>query len=85
MKPSIDDLHVPFPTQTPILVKFQFYRALHNILINDPEWNVLHATLAHLAEKPVHSIVQVSTFTFYLQYNSLQSYSKTSPITLLRF
>ena len=46
-----------FPVGTPTLVRFQFYRALHRILIDDADWAVLGATLAHLADKPAHSII----------------------------
>ena len=41
----------------PTSVGFQFYRALHRILIDDADWAVLGATLAHLADKPAHSII----------------------------
>ena len=45
------------PVDTPTLVRFQFYRALHRILLGDPDWTVLDATLTHQADKPAYSII----------------------------
>ena len=58
MKPAYDDLFVNFNPQAPTLVKFQFYRALQNILITEPNWSVLSSALNIMLEKPAHSITQ---------------------------
>ena len=58
MKPAYDDLFVNFNAQAPTLVKFQFYRALQNIIIADPNWSVLSSALKIMLEKPAHSITQ---------------------------
>ena len=62
MKPAYDDLFVNFNPQAPTLVKFQFYRALQNILITEPNWSVLSSALNIMLEKPAHSITQEKGF-----------------------
>ena len=46
-----------FPVGAPSLVRFQFYRALHGILIDDADRAVLDDTLAHMTDKSVHLII----------------------------
>ena len=40
IKPTHDDLGESFPTSVPPLVKFQFYRALDEIIMNDSDWMI---------------------------------------------
>ena len=65
MKPSHDDLLVNFNPQAPTLVKFQFYRALQNILITDPNWSVLSSALKIMLVKPANSITQETVLANY--------------------